>query len=140
MDSLGGLSSLTSANNSITNQYIANSQEASFKKALEKAKETDSTDDKADEELKVACKEFESYFLQTIMKEMRKTIPEDDGFIKKSQGEKIFTDMLDQEYAKMSADQGSFGLANTLYKQMSTKGKIIMEPSEAQNYLAQKRA
>ncbi len=138
--SVNGLSSLTSANNSITNQYIASSQESSFKKALEKAQEADSSDEKADEELKVACKEFESYFIQTIMKEMRKTIPEDDGFIKKSQGEKIFTDLLDQEYAKMSADQGSFGLANTLYKQMSTKGKVIMDPSEAKNYLAQKKA
>ncbi|MFV0518998.1 MAG: rod-binding protein [Lachnospirales bacterium] len=139
--SINSLSSLTSANSSITSQYIASNQEAEFKKALEKAMESDTTSEKEDEELKVACKEFESYFLQTVMKEMRKTIPEadEDSFTKKSQGEKIFTDLLDQEYAKMSANQGSFGLATQLYNQMSNKGKTVIEASEIQNYLASEK-
>ncbi len=127
---VNGFSGINSNNSNLASQYIDNNKAQDFEKILEKAK----TEDGEDEALKEATKEFESYFLQTIMKEMRKTIPENDQFIKKSQGEKIFTDMLDEQYAKMSAEQNTVGLADMLYKQMSNKGKIIVKPEELANY------
>ncbi len=117
-------------NSNLANQYVENNKAEDFKNLLEKAQNSDTED----EALQEACKEFESYFLQTVMKEMRKTIPENDQFIKKGQGEKIFTDMLDQQYAEMSAEQNTVGLANMLYKQMSYKGKEIVKAEDLATY------
>ncbi len=117
-------------NSNLANQYVENNKAEDFQSLLEKAKNSDTED----EVLQEACKEFESYFLQTVMKEMRKTIPENDQFIKKGQGEKIFTDLLDQQYAEMSAEQNTVGLANMLYKQMSHKGKEIVKAEDLATY------
>ncbi|MFV0441121.1 MAG: rod-binding protein [Lachnospirales bacterium] len=125
---------LSTYNNALASQYTSSNN---ISKLKETADSISATDNATDEELKEACKEFESYFLQTVMKEMRKTIPEDENsLIKKSQGEKIFTDMLDEEYAKMSAEQNTVGLADMLYKQMSNEGKVIVKASEIGNYIS----
>ncbi len=124
------LSNIGAQNSNLANQYIDNNKAKDFEVLMEKAK----NGEQEDEVLKEACKEFESYFLQTVMKEMRKTIPENDQFIKKGQGEKIFTDMLDEQYAKMSADQETVGLANMLYKQMSHQGKEVVKAEDIATY------
>ncbi len=67
-----------------------------------------------DEEIMAACKEFESYFLNTMFKQMRNTIGTEDT----SNSQRIFQDMLDEEYAKKSTDQGGIGLATFMFKQM----------------------
>lgn len=73
-----------------------------------------------DEKLMEACKEFESYFIQMMYKEMEKTVDKSDSFIKESQGEKIFKDLLIQEQSKsMAFDGRGIGLAEQLYKQMT---------------------
>jgi Rod binding domain-containing protein len=72
--------------------------------------------------LKVA-REFEALFTSIMMKSMRKTIS-DDGLIPKSIGEKIYTDLLDLEYAKIISNNASFGLAEQIVKQIeSTEDK-----------------
>ncbi|MFP4697166.1 MAG: rod-binding protein [Eubacteriales bacterium] len=75
---------------------------------------------KDNKELKDACEQFESYFINQMLKEMRKTVPE-SGLIKESQGEKIFKDMLYEEYAKEAAKGQGLGLASKLYKQLSNE-------------------
>jgi peptidoglycan hydrolase FlgJ len=64
-----------------------------------------------------AAKDFETYFVSYMLKEMRKTVPE-DGFMKKTQGEKIFEEMLDKRYAKQIVDKGGFGLSRIILEQM----------------------
>lgn len=88
----------------------------SFKEELEKA--INNNDDKS---LKKACVEFESYFLKMMLSNMRNTIISDEeGFFAKSDGEKIFQDLLDQEVCDTIAKGGnSVGLADMLYKQLS---------------------
>lgn len=68
-------------------------------------------------DLEKACADFESYFLQMMFREMRKTAVE-GGFMPKSQAENIFQDMLDEEYAKKSAKAGGVGLADTMLRQL----------------------
>ncbi|TCT14007.1 flagellar protein FlgJ [Natranaerovirga pectinivora] len=75
-------------------------------------------------ELKEMCREFESYFIEQMFKEMRKTVPK-SGLIQESHGEQIFTDMLYQEYAKEASKGQGMGLAQMLYKQLSSTNKII---------------
>lgn len=80
-----------------------------------------------DEEVMKACKEFETYFLQTMFKEMRKTVNKDESFIKVSQAEKMFQEELDNEYAKSMGEAGGVGLADMMYKQMKREDNGIKE-------------
>lgn len=70
--------------------------------------------------MKVA-KEFESIFTSMMMKSMRKTVF-DGGLLQKSIGEKIYTDMLDGEYAKIVSNNASLGLAEQIVKQLEDLG------------------
>lgn len=75
---------------------------------------------KDDKELKDVCRQFEAYFIDQMMKQMRKSVPE-EGLVKKSQGEKIFEDMLFQEYATESTQGEGIGIAKMLYEQLANK-------------------
>jgi flagellar protein FlgJ len=91
---------------------------SAFQSVLDRAMENrDAVEDKA---LREACESFESYFLQMMFREMRKTsFNADNGFFTKSQAEKLFTDMMDEEVSKAAAKTGGIGLADMMYKQLS---------------------
>lgn len=69
------------------------------------------------DKLKEACQEFESYFLSEMIKNMRKTVP-DGGLIKKSNGEKIYQEMLDSEYASNISKEKGVGLSELMFRQL----------------------
>ena len=69
--------------------------------------------------LRKACEGFESYFLQIMFREMRKTDMRAGGIFAKSSAEEIFEDMLYEEYSKTAASHGGIGLADLLYHQLS---------------------
>jgi flagellar protein FlgJ len=69
--------------------------------------------------LREAAEAFESYFLQMMMREMRRTLNDEQRIIPKSHGERIFTDMLDQENAIQLARAGGVGLADSIVQQMT---------------------
>ena len=79
----------------------------------EKSKGTD------DEQLMDACKQFESYFVEQMFKEMQKTVPETD-YSFQSTGTMVdyYKDNMLQELASMSTEFGGLGLAQMLYEQM----------------------
>ena len=64
-----------------------------------------------------AARDFEAMFTSMMFKSMRKSVPE-GSLIQRSMGEDIFTEMLDGEYAKMSAEKGSLGLAALILKEI----------------------
>ncbi len=70
--------------------------------------------------LRKASADFESMFVKQMLSAMRKAVPrEKDGMFKESEGEKIFKDMLDNEYAKTTSHSGSgMGLGAAMYKQL----------------------
>lgn len=78
------------------------------------------TKDKS-QKLKKACDDFEALFLSKMFETMRNTTLSDDkdGLIKKSQGEKIFTQMLDSQVAQDFTKNRSMGLSDMLYNSMS---------------------
>ena len=73
--------------------------------------------DKA-EQLKNACSDFESLFVNYMMQQMRQTVPE-NGLLGKRQAEKIYTGMMDSEIAKSVSHGRGLGLAKIMYEQMS---------------------
>ena len=73
----------------------------------------------SDEQLLDACKEFEAYFTEQVFKALKKMVPEDENMSTTSASTlDYFNEMLMQEYAKTSAENGSLGLAQMLYEQM----------------------
>jgi flagellar protein FlgJ len=111
----------TIANNALQT-YMASTQRQTeevtkFQSVLNKA--MDGTDSVKKEEVLEACRSFESYFIQTMFREMRKTSMDAGGLFAKSNAENIFTDMLDEEVSKQSAEGGGIGLAAMMYRQLT---------------------
>lgn len=69
-----------------------------------------------DEELMEACKDFESYLVEQVIKSAKKAMLQDD----ESEGEymKYFGDHLTQSYAEMITETGDLGIAQMLYESM----------------------
>ena len=75
------------------------------------------------ESIKKSAKEFEAIFLELVLKSMRNTVEKSDLF-DGGNGEDIFRQLLDSEYAKTMADQGTTGIAQAIEKQLlSAYGK-----------------
>ncbi|MEO5331034.1 MAG: rod-binding protein [Magnetococcus sp. YQC-5] len=84
--------------------------------------------------LNEATADFEAMFIQQLFKSMRQTVPEDPhgGLFAKSQGEKIFAEMLDAEYAKnMSRGHSGLGLKEAIFKQ--TVSRQLAQGVQAQD-------
>lgn len=71
-----------------------------------------------DEELMDACKQFESYFLEQVFKQMWKTVP--NSTKDQSTGNLVdyFKDATIQELASQNTEKDGLGLAQMLYEQM----------------------
>ncbi len=67
------------------------------------------------------AQEFESLLTSIMMKSMRSTIFE-GGMMPKSMGEKIYTDMLDLEYASLVSKNAQLGLADEIVRQIEALG------------------
>jgi flagellar protein FlgJ len=67
-----------------------------------------------------ACLDFESLFIKQMLDVMRKSVKK-EGLLDGGMSEEIFTDMLYDEYAKKMAQTAQFGLAQTIYDQVSSK-------------------
>jgi flagellar protein FlgJ len=67
--------------------------------------------------LKNACRDFESLFVNYMLKQMRRTVPQ-DGLFGGGQAEKMYTSMMDSEVAKEISRQRGLGLAPMMYRQM----------------------
>lgn len=69
-----------------------------------------------DQALKAAAQQFESVFLNMMLKSMREATPQDGMF--DSEQTKMFTGMLDQQFAQSMSSRG-VGLADMMVKQLS---------------------
>ncbi len=77
---------------------------------------------KNDAELKKACADFESVFVQKMLEGMRKTIPK-SGLLDGGMQEEIYTSMFDEELSKLVANGKGMGLGDMLYQQMQKQVK-----------------
>ncbi|MBF4694525.1 rod-binding protein [Fusibacter ferrireducens] len=102
-----GLSSVYQAQ--MTDQSNAVDTDA-FKKKLEEA-----TKSKDETEIREAAEQFESFFINMLFKEMRKTVQE-GGLIEKSNARANFESMLDEEMSKKITEAGGIGLTDMMVK------------------------
>lgn len=85
---------------------------AVFKEALDRAVKS-----REKEELMKVCREFESIFINMLMKQMRATIPKSD-FLNRGIDREIFESMFDEEVSKEMAKGGGIGLAREIYRSL----------------------
>ena len=102
---------------SIGNEYFA-TQYATTKtesKADALTNKLSQAEKATDEEMLEVCKEFETYLVEQVFKQMRDVMTDEEN-----QGDymKQFGDMLYQEYAKSISESGEIGLAQQLYESM----------------------
>ena len=74
----------------------------------------------ADHQLRAACDEMESLFVNYLLKEMRATIDK-SGFISGGRAEEIFTSMLDVELSRKISTTRGIGLSAILMEQLGSK-------------------
>jgi Rod binding domain-containing protein len=82
------------------------------------------------DQIRKVAKEFEAIFASMMIKSMRKSVGE-NPLVPSSFGEDVYTEMLDNEYAKMYGSSSSIGLADQIAKQLEK----MMKPENALNDL-----
>jgi len=78
------------------------------------------TADAKPQKLKQACAEFESLFLNYLLKSMRASVPE-GGLIDQSEESKMFKAMLDEKLADEISASGGVGLGEILYQKLKAQ-------------------
>ena len=69
--------------------------------------------------IREAAQMFEAYFIQMMFRAMRQTTFNEQSFIPKSNAERIFTEMMDEQTANNAASAGGIGIADMIYRQMT---------------------
>lgn len=119
----------------LSSQAVSNANTSKLKNTLSQIKEgagagkNTETLSADDEKLLDACKQFESYFVEQMYKQMMATVPEDPlDTGTNSMLVDYYKDNLVKEYASKTTEQEGLGLANMLYEQM--KRNIGQTPEE----------
>lgn len=127
---ISGLDSSLLTNADMTRQQVRAQRFTQDMNRMQKNVETSGTTDAAtaakqaaeDKKLRDACQDFEAMFMSIMYKQMRNTVPENDLF-GKSNGQKIFESMLDDEVMKNASKAGGIGLGDMLYRQLKLESK-----------------
>ena len=132
----------TSYLTTLSGQAVSNANASRLKNTLSGISEAgrgakDSEASSAEEEkLLDACKQFESYFVEQMYKQMMATVPEDPlDTGTNSTLVDYYKDNLVKEYASQTTEQEGLGLAKMLYEQM--KRNIGQTPEEIDAKAAQ---
>jgi flagellar protein FlgJ len=106
--------------NSIQSYTDMLSKESASANKLQESLKTNNYANSSDEELLAACKEFEAYFLEMVLKEMQKSVYafSDKENSANSQIVDYFKDMTIQKLASDSTERQGLGLAQQLFEQM----------------------
>jgi flagellar protein FlgJ len=114
--------------------YMMTSQASKNKADTLQNKLSNSSASADEKELKEACKEFESYFVEQVFNSMIKTAKvfsddKEDGYASKMVD--YFKDFAVQELCSQVTEGDGLGLANTLYEQMKRNYGIgVVQPEE----------
>jgi len=86
-----------------------------------------------DQALKLVAQQFETVFMNMMLKSMREATPQDGMF--DSEQTKMFTGMLDQQLAQNMSSRG-VGLADIMIKQLSRSASTDVTQTSAESVLA----
>lgn len=72
-----------------------------------------------EKQLKESARELVSFFVQQMMKEMRKSLNKKEDMFYGGFAEDVYTEMLDAEYSKLMVKNSRFPLVDQIYNQLS---------------------
>src|SRR3990172_9199462 len=72
-----------------------------------------------EKKLRKISQEFEAIFLSFMMKSMKKSVPE-GGVLPQGAGHDLYRQMFDEEIARSLATSKGIGLADVIYRELST--------------------
>lgn len=111
--------------NSLIDMYNTQTDNTSEKTSKLEGKLSGNLSTATADELMEVCKEFEAYFTEQVFKSMQKMVPESGSSDTATKTTKDYIeDMLMQEYASNSSENGGLGLAQMLYEQMKRNYNI----------------
>ncbi|BCN29640.1 rod-binding protein [Anaeromicropila herbilytica] len=106
--------SISIGSNSLLNSTVNTSLNSTTATKLEDSLSNKSNS--SDKELLESCKQFESYLVEQVFKEMKKTVPENED--ENNEYLKNFGDILYENYAKNVTEGQGLGIAKMLYESM----------------------
>lgn len=87
------------------------------------AEQTQSLSESKRKELKKVARDFESLYLNMMLKSMRQTVGE-DKLTGGGKAEETYRFLLDQEYANAAAKRGGVGIASMLEKELLKRYQV----------------
>lgn len=86
------------------------------------------------EAIKEVAKQFETLFVQMMLKSMRDTVPENELF--GSNAERMYQDMYDKQLSSSIANSRGIGLANIIERQLGGKPADDLNENNIQDYIS----
>ncbi|MBI1389649.1 MAG: hypothetical protein GC154_14520 [bacterium] len=85
----------------------------------------------SEKKMRETADQFEQMIVRQLLKEMRKTVPKEDGlFGEDSHAMEMYTDMSDDALAENIATNSSLGLDQTIYEELKRKNDTLADPKD----------
>lgn len=98
-----------------------------------KSQSLDQKKEMSDEEMHDVADQFEAMILRQLLKEMRKSVPKEDGFFGDSHAMNMYMDMSDDNLAKSLAENLSLGLDESIYNELKEKNDRLANPEDVES-------
>ena len=73
--------------------------------------------------------QFETMVLRQLLKEMRKTVP-NDGFLERSNATEMYTDIADDYMSEQMAEKGALGIGDLIFNELKEKNDKLATKEE----------
>ena len=87
--------------------------------------------DAREKALRKSSKDLEAMFTQQLFKSMRDSVSTDGAIVEKSQGEEIFSGLMDERVAADTGTRWHRGLGDAIYRALRQKAGLGPEPTPA---------
>ena len=74
--------------------------------------------------MKKAAADLQGMFVQQLYKSMRESVPKDGGLVEQSQGEEVFSGLMDEKLAADTGTRWHRGLGDAIYRALRHKAGL----------------
>jgi len=85
--------------------------------------------DPQEKKLRKAAADLQGMFVQQLYKTMRDSVPKDSGIVDQSQGEELFTGLMDERLAADTGTRWHRGLGDAIYRALRTRAGLDEAPA-----------
>ena len=79
--------------------------------------------------MRKAAADMQGLFVQQLYKSMRESVPSDGGIVEKTQGEDIFSGLMDERLAADTGTRWHRGLGDAIYRALRQKAGLDPDPA-----------